>query len=44
MTQTILSKEELRQALYTASPWDLASNNDDLYRNAIDSILDKVTI
>jgi hypothetical protein len=35
-----MDKEQLRQALYAASPFDLASDNDDLYRDAIDSVID----
>lgn len=36
-----MNKEELRQALYAASPFDLASTDDNSYRDAIDSVLDK---
>jgi hypothetical protein len=35
------SKEDLRDQLYAASPWDLGSDEDDKYRNAIDYVLDK---
>jgi hypothetical protein len=35
------SKEELRAALYAASPFNLTSLNDNRYRDAIDSVLDK---
>jgi len=35
------NKEELRQELYAVSPFDLCSPNDDKYRDAIDSVLDK---
>ena len=34
-------KEVIRDALYANSPWDLASIPDDLYRDAIDQVLDK---
>ena len=30
----------MRQAFYAASPFDLASDEDDLFRNAIDGVLD----
>ncbi len=40
-TQIPVPKPGLRQALYAASPFDLCSDNDNLYRSAIDSVLDK---
>jgi hypothetical protein len=39
-----IDKQLLRQALYSASPWDLCSDNDNLYRNAVDSVLDSKTL
>lgn len=36
-----MDKEQLRQAFYAVSPFDLASDQDDLYRNAIDAVLDE---
>jgi len=35
-------KETLRQHLYAVSPHDLASIEDDIYRDAIDSVIDKL--
>jgi len=35
--------EQIRQALYAKSPHDLASIEDDIYRDAIDSVLDPLT-
>lgn len=31
----------MKQAFYAASPFDLASESDDLYRNAVDSVIDQ---
>lgn len=35
-----VNKEALRDKFYAASPFDLCSENDDAYRDAIDSVLD----
>jgi hypothetical protein len=35
-----VDKEVLRAHLYAEVPWDLASDEDNLYRDAIDRVLD----
>ena len=37
----LVEKEVLKQKFYANSPFDLASENDNLYRNAVDESIDK---
>ena len=39
LTNRLMDKEQLRQAFYAVSPFDLASGEDDLYRDAINDVL-----
>lgn len=36
-----MDREQLRQHFYAVSPFDLASDEDDRYRDAIDEVLDQ---